>query len=116
MIPSVTTTRDLIRIVADRWGRQYSQPRTLTDQSNTAEKHAKLLALNGETATEGDVEAIIGNGGWTKQTCSQCKLESDWLCCVGEPPDYESQTAMLCQSCLRAAAKLLPTEPNTSHV
>ncbi len=107
MKPKITTTRDLIRTVADRWAAQYPIPYTLHDGRSTAEFHAKLVALDKETATPADIEAILGNN-WTTMTCDACGCQADWTCTVGQEPDYESSTARLCVNCLKDAAALIP--------
>ena len=70
--------------------------------------HAKLVALDTETATAADVAAIIGNESWVRvEDCSDCGakyLKS--VTQLGEEPDYESQTAYVCDDCLRKALAL----------
>lgn len=61
---TVTTERDRIRAVAERWLNQYP-----VDGERTLRSHrtilAKLQAMNPETATSAEVEAVIGNESWT---------------------------------------------------
>lgn len=101
---NVTTSRDLIKGVASAWRRQY-QFRYKDDEQKAA-IGAKLDALDGDTATSEEVEAIIGNRSWTRQLCNECGEPSDWLLMVGQPTDYESQTASLCRACILKAAEL----------
>lgn len=100
------TKRDVIKQVAERWQNQYTPFSSHSyDKYNT---YKKLLALDLDTATEDDVEKIIGNRSWTRLSCEQCDKEVDTLVQVGQEPDYESRTASLCLDCIRAAVALLP--------
>lgn len=107
----VFTTRDVIRRVADKWHSQY-QP-FANDSAPWCGKTKsgiwqELVALNKETATAEQVNAIIGNEYWTRMKCDECAQEVDWLIRLGQEPEYESSTASLCQECLRKAAEHLP--------
>jgi hypothetical protein len=52
------------------------------------------------------VDRAIGNTSWTSvPSCDECNASG--LPCViemGQPPDYESNTAYLCHACITAAA------------
>jgi hypothetical protein len=94
------SARVLIRGVAAAWRRQY--PRDFE------RIHERLCAIDVETATAADVEAIIGNRSWTiVPRCHGCGLGAELVVEVGEEPDYESSTATLCESCLRDALATL---------
>lgn len=68
----------------------------------------ELLALDAEAATGYQVNEIIGNESWAGPlSCSQCRARTYDIVEIGEPQDYESATAYLCMSCLRAAINLL---------
>lgn len=105
----IITERYLIRGVAAKWAAQYrDQTRRLKGGETAGSIHARLAALNGETATVADVEAIIGNSSWTTPpTCSECGAEGGPVVQLGEEPDYESSTAWVCGPCLRAASDML---------
>jgi hypothetical protein len=112
---TITTQRDAIKMVAFRWERQYStrMNEMLGWMHKTPrEVHAELLGLNLDTATAEDIEKIIGNGSWTRlPECGECGQQTDVIVRVGEEPDYESQTAHLCPSCVRRAAELVAHLP-----
>jgi len=76
----------------------------MREKSKVAEA---LDALNKETASIQDVEAIIGNGSWTRLTCDECSSEVDAVIRMGQEPDYESSTALLCFSCVKKAAEMI---------
>ena len=99
------TERDLIRGIADAWGRQY--------QEATGDKYRdfikkKLAAMNLESATVDEVAVIIGNHAWTRIVCDICNSSVPLAVEVGEEFDYEKQTSYLCATCLTAAYALLP--------
>lgn len=104
---TVTTERDRIREVAERWARQYPPgPETLPRHRAITKR---LRALDPETATSAEVEAIIGNESWTTDRCNECKeWTHGWAIMVGDEPNYESSTATLCLGCARKVAALLP--------
>jgi hypothetical protein len=43
------------------------------------------------------------HGIFSGPTCSRCKDDTDFVVVVGEEPDYDSATAMLCMPCLRGS-------------
>lgn len=92
----VTTKRDLIMSVAERWRRQYPAPLAASDKEEIYERLTKLNLL---TCSAEEVAAVIGNESWTRMKCDECGIETDWLICVGAAPDLESSTAHLCRSC-----------------
>lgn len=92
--------RNTIRAVATRWAEQYPKDKL--------DIRAKLEALDPETASADDVEAIIGNRSWIGPfRCDECGKEAPEVVQLGEDPYYESSTASVCADCLRAAVKLL---------
>lgn len=114
------TQRDQIRTVAERWKAQYHErkfdPATnqVADHWSSTYKHdstlsiyQKLAALNGETATPADIEAIIGNDTWGKLSyrCTECNAKpEDAIIQVGEEPDIDSATVYLCRDCAAKVA------------
>ena len=112
---NVITIRDVIRGVAGRWKKQYFTRQggewRETISGNSRVTYQRLCALDTETCTAGDVAEVIGNTSWTNLICDECKSERlEWVLCVGEAPDYESNTAYLCARCLQQASILLPVE------
>ena len=101
------TVRSLIRAVADRWDRQYPPGHKHTAPDKVA-IGVRLRALDAETATAAEVDAIIGNSSWTDvPRCDDCgAVGLSVVVQVGEALDYESATAHLCLPCLRAAVEL----------
>ena len=97
------TERDLIRGVADAWGRQF-----ISTSGEHNETKMRLVSLNKETATADEVNEIIGNASWTNIKCDQCGTLVKLVVQVGKVPAYESNTANLCTTCLTAAYALLP--------
>jgi len=95
------TKRGLIQDILGRWKEQYP-----TLHGDKAKIYLKLLALDLDTATEQEVEAVIGNGSWTRMICDECSEEVETLVVVGEEPGYESRTACICPDCLKKATKL----------
>lgn len=120
----LTTHRDAIRNVANRWIEQYA-PFTndlplfsfrngLKSEKTKKQISEELDALNKETATPQDVASIIGNESWTRLVCNECNKEVDAILTVGEEPDYESHTADLCMDCVRKAFSFANDPHHTS--
>ncbi len=103
----IPSEREQIKDVAARWAEQYY------DASETMwpDKHnikIKLLSLDTETATSEDVKEIIGNYSWVSPyKCSECACISYDIVCLGEPEDYDSNTAWICKDCLVKALELI---------
>lgn len=100
--------RELVRTVAERWRKQYGRdPSGIFGGRDKAVILRQLEALDVETATAGDVAAIIGNKSWVSpDACDECGTASWSNVQVGQEPDYESATATLCADCLRKALAL----------
>jgi hypothetical protein len=116
---NITTQRDLIRAVADRWLAAYhpfnasfdagfsfvtGMPVYMRPKKETWEL---LKGLDLETATAEEVDAIIGNSSWTSLKCDECSEEVDTIITVGQEPDFGSSTASLCYSCCFKAFTLM---------
>lgn len=67
--PRLFTVRDLIRTVADRWDAGHPGMR---EGSRDLDVSRKLRTLDLETATEEDVEIVVGNKTWTNLWCDCC--------------------------------------------
>lgn len=110
------TQRQLIQKVAARWRQQYEPFKDQTPMFSVRagieklrskrEISEELDALDGDTATAQQVDAIIGNGSWTRMNCDQCKKEVTSVLRVGAELDYESATADLCEECVAQACKV----------
>lgn len=110
----IITQRQLIQNVANKW-RAKCEPFTndaplfsVRNGINTGKTKKEIAeeldALDKDKASAQDVAAIIGNESWTRLKCNECGSEPEAVLRVGEEPDYESQTACLCKTCVKAAA------------
>lgn len=113
------TQRDLIRTVAQRWRELWPSSRDYEKagwcESTIGEISRKLLALDVETATQADVDGIIGNSSWVTMYCDECGSQCTDVIQLGHEPDYGSSTANLCRSCFEEAMTLW-CEPGESYV
>ena len=93
------TRLSLAKETAKRWKIQYG-----TDKYDV---YKKLVSL-GDSPNPDQVDAIIGNGSWTRVPhCSECSSEGEAIVIqVGETPDYDSHTAYLCSDCIRDALSI----------
>jgi hypothetical protein len=88
---------------AKRWKEQYfSRKHEMEKDKEIIYKN--LLAL-GENPDPDMVNKVIGNSSWTNTPdCSECGLDDNTpRIQAGEEPDYESQTAYLCEECIKKA-------------
>ena len=96
------TTKSLLRDVVQRWDRQYPP----TSAAHHLEVGNRLRAL--KRPTKRAVERIIGNDTWTQAgRCNECDTPFSTLVQVGQEPDYDSSTAVLCRACVKQAARLM---------
>jgi hypothetical protein len=104
----VFTERGQIRTVALRWHESYDRASCNVPSWPFYGVGAKLDALDLETATRAEVDATIGNSSWVTLHCDNCE-QRDLASAVqvGDEPDYESRTAVLCLECVEAAAVAL---------
>lgn len=101
---TVTTVRDMIRGVADRWDSHYPVGYSGFEPEKKRAISRKLADLNKEKATPDEVEAIVGNSSWTDLNCDSCGADHlPVIVTVGAKPEIESATANLCYSCCGAA-------------
>ncbi len=104
----VFTQRGMIRTVAARWHAQYDNYRSVNPNWSHFGVGAKLDALDVETASRDEVDAVIGNGSWTNLACNNCgERDLPAVVQVGEKADYESATAVLCMDCAQEAVRML---------
>lgn len=71
-------------------------------KGDTKQIYDALVAL-GETPAPEDVNRVIGTESWTSFRCDECQTYIERGVEVGEKPDYESNTAILCIPCLTKA-------------
>lgn len=103
----IITHRLLIQNVARRWRETYFSNGEWKYDSGKSDIYKKLATLLKDKATAKEVNDIIGNESWTRITCNECRKDTDWVMRLGEEPDYESETACLCKSCIQKAASLM---------
>lgn len=69
---------------------------------------AELKALDPELVNAAQIAEIIGNATHVApQTCSECGTVTWHIVEVGEPSNFDSATALLCETCLEAALVLV---------
>jgi hypothetical protein len=105
----ITTKRELIDTVAERWRNlRYSDgwigPEPMKHHSERV--HNELVKLPPD-ATESQVTAILGNSSWTRNTCNECGKDSEVLIIIGEHNRNTGEhTAWVCVDCLKKAVVL----------
>lgn len=103
----ITSEREKVRTVAQRWERQYGSGYYARNPQKQA--ITKLLfALDPEKATASDVEKIIGNSSWVEPwECKECTAKNWDVVQLGDELDYESYTTYVCLPCLEKAVNLV---------
>ena len=100
--------RAQVREVAGKRRDQYPDPEyRLADGRRVGDILTAIKALDPETATAADVDATGARGWVAPRKCDECGEESWDAVELGEPPDYESCTATICERCLMAALDLI---------
>lgn len=97
------TRRDVIRQVLKSAKSNYSNRSGVLWNELTADQFIqKLSALDLDTCTPEEVDAIWGHNGWNSMPfCGHCgDRDQDVTYQIGEEADYESRTAYLCQACI----------------
>ena len=100
----VITREDMARSTAERFYKQYGPAFGIRQFGDSRKVYDALVAL-GDNPTVSAVEEICN--GWTLLTCNECKRYVEAVVQVGEVPDYESDTASICQSCAHRARTLI---------
>ncbi len=68
----------------------------------------KLNAIDPETITTAQFNKMFkGRFLVCPNVCSECNKESWDIVEIGQPPDYDSSTAYICEKCLKEALKLI---------
>ncbi len=99
----VITERQLILGVAKRWREAYCYKGSWQYGDGKGETYKKILKMDLSLASAEDVAGVLGNGSWTRLECDECRMPQKIVRECGQPSDYESATAHLCESCLRGA-------------
>lgn len=100
------TSQLLASAAAERWKVAYlKKDGTWQDTIFGSSKltHEKLVAL-GPCPKPEQVTEAIGNESWVDLKCDECGQLVNEVMQVGQEPDYESSTAMICRECLKQAA------------
>jgi hypothetical protein len=105
-------------MVPERWKQQYFLDGRwgATILGSTEAIYNGLKALDLETATATEVEAIIGNGSWSHQRCNECGEYAVTVVEIGAPEDYESSTAHVCEPCMRKAIALFEAAASANEI
>lgn len=98
---------DLAKGVAKRWYETYYDNHRGVWRYDDGKRviYENLVAL-GEHPYADAVDAAIGNGSWTECRCDECGDCFDAVVEVGQPLDYESSTATMCNGCIKDALGL----------
>ena len=101
------TRQCLANTARERWERQYSRYGVTHWSHSVTEKLRQL----GKNPPPDEVDKAIGNSSWTtSRKCDECGEKSSMIVMLGEKPDYESNTARICRSCLEKALQLFDME------
>ena len=68
----------------------------------------------GDNPNPDDVDRVIDNRYWTHVYCDECGEEADSGFTLGQPEDYDSRTATICDACIRKAMDILNSENKQS--
>ena len=98
----IITRKGLAKAAASRWKSSYYKQNEWKYGEDKEQKYYKLVALGGDPSPH-DVDSVIGNTSWTDLRCDECGHAVHSAMRVGEEPDYESSTALVCQPCLLKA-------------
>ena len=101
----IITKKELIKTVAERWKKAYFINSKWEYGADKKEIYNNLIEKKPKTELE--VANIIGNNSWTDNVCNECGKQKEKIIVIGEPEDYESKTAYVCEECLNEALKLL---------
>jgi len=105
----IITPQTLAQDTPRRWREQYGDPFWEKDkEKKNITRQLDAIEKLGHPIQPETIEAIIGNGSWTRVSkCDECGVESpDLVVEIGEAPDYESHTAYICLPCLLKAVNL----------
>ena len=112
----VISIRNKIKGISRRWNKHHEtygyHPDVGALKKHNEEICKRLAAIDPETATAAEVNAIIGDEKWTRREgCFECDRMFDAVIEIGEEPDgYRSSTAQICLGCLEEAVAALHKE------
>jgi hypothetical protein len=101
------TTRSKIKSAPERWREAYERSiywkeLQLGEEYTREEKYNQVNLLDLDTCKEEDITNIF-NCSWTNISCDECKEDVKAAMQLGDIPDYESATAIVCALCLSEA-------------
>ncbi len=100
LITRQTKTKQAQRRWYDHYGPFEGKNASIWAGTDKEEVHKKLVAL-GDNPSPDEVDAAIGNDSWTSPgSCDECGSEDSPIVHLGQEPDYESNTAWVCEACL----------------
>jgi len=99
----IITIEDRIKSVAQRYKNQYQY--TWDSCIFGRKNHQLHYDLLLKAKTKEDVANALQRFGWVELRCDECRKEINTVIQMGEEPDYESSTALLCIDCLKEAIK-----------
>jgi hypothetical protein len=105
------TKQALLASVAERFREAHTRRGVwlpALDGSNPEETFAQLQALP-TTATEEDVNAIIGDDRYTANICDECHLDREAVVLMAIEIHHPTDAVALCPDCLNQAAHLAQT-------
>ena len=105
------TIRSQILSVIDRFKEQYGnrfKEKRIDRDETWGDVYNKLNNLDLETTTAKDVEYIMGNCSWAcPKECNECNKRVNEVIEIGQEPDYDSATVLVCEDCLKKALNLI---------
>jgi hypothetical protein len=90
------------------WIECWREQKGATSVREIGEKFAQVPV--GEV-TAALLTSIAGHSGWTRTECHDCGAVDVNVVEMGQPPDYDSCTANICELCLRRALALIEVHP-----
>ena len=110
----IITRTGLAAGTAEKWKKQYFVDGAWhlhwKNQAPFFEEAYKAMIALGENPDPDAVDKAIGNGSWTRLKCDECGHDKDAVVQLGQEPDYESSTALICPECLNKAHNLVNME------
>lgn len=101
---NLITKRQLANMAKERWKKQYCN-QDVWYYGETKKLIYEKLEVLGDTPSPEDVNKAIGNGSWTRITCSDCDESVDSAVVLGNV-DYDSEYVYACKDCLTKALEL----------
>ena len=97
----VTTKQDVIDSVSIRFTEQYPPNTTVGKWAEVGKK------LRENKLTEEEINDLIGNKGWTDNSCNECGEDQEKVIIFGDIEDKWAPIFCICESCLDVALELI---------